>query len=68
MGRVVDGPSDLTMAYDRAERLTTVSETGGSRRTLKSLTFATANGSNDMANGKLRMAIANNYYDPNTPT
>ncbi|OYW07135.1 MAG: hypothetical protein B7X11_00465 [Acidobacteria bacterium 37-65-4] len=68
VGRVVDGPNDLTFSTDRGERLALVRETGGSQRTLKSFTFATANGGGDYANGKLRTAVANNYYDPNTPT
>jgi RHS repeat-associated protein len=68
VGRMVDGPSDLTYSYDRAERLTQVRETGGYQRTLRSFTFATANGSNDWAKGKLRQATANNWYDPGVPT
>jgi RHS repeat-associated protein len=35
---------------------------------VKTFTFATANAANDWANGKLRTAVANNYYDPNSPT
>jgi RHS repeat-associated protein len=68
VGRIADGPNDLTFSYDRAERLAQVRETGGSQRTLKSFTFATANGANDWANGKLRQATANNWYDISVPT
>jgi RHS repeat-associated protein len=48
-GRKADGPNDLTFVYDSAERLTLVRETGGAQRTLKSFTYASANG---------------NYFDP----
>ncbi len=68
VGQIVDGPNDLTFSYDRGERLTQVRETGGSQRTIKSFTFASANGTNDWANGKLRQATANNWYDPGVPT
>jgi RHS repeat-associated protein len=43
-GRKIDGPSDLTFVYDSAERLTQVRETGGAQRTLKTFTYAAANG------------------------
>jgi RHS repeat-associated protein len=68
VGRVVDGPNDLTYSYDRAERLSQVRETGGYQRVLKSFTFATANGTGDWANGKLKQAVGNNWYDPNSST
>jgi hypothetical protein len=68
VGRLLDGSNDLTFSFDRAERLTQVRETGGLQRILKTFTFATANGSNDWANGKLRQAVANSYYDPGSQT
>jgi RHS repeat-associated protein len=68
--RIVDGPFDLTYSYDAAERLTSVKETGGGQRTLKSFSFATANspanctsGSCDALNGKLSQAVRNHYDD-----
>ena len=41
--RQVDGGNDLTFAYDPAERLYQVKETGGAQRILKSFSYATAN-------------------------
>jgi RHS repeat-associated protein len=41
--RRIDGNNDLTFAYDSAERLFQVRETGGAQRTLKSFTYAGAN-------------------------
>ncbi len=59
--RKVDGPNDLTFSYDPAERLFQVQETGGSSRLLKAFTYASANGSNDWSQGKLRQASRYNY-------
>ncbi|MFL6192558.1 MAG: hypothetical protein ACJ75H_00195, partial [Thermoanaerobaculia bacterium] len=59
--RKVDGANDLTFAYDAAERLTQVQETGGSARVLKAFSYATANGTNDWRQGKLRTATRYNY-------
>ncbi len=63
--RVVDGSSDLTFAYDNAERLTQVRETGGAQRPLKSFTFATTNFSDgsgtDWRKGKMTSASRFNY-------
>lgn len=42
--RKVDGASDLTFTYDKAERLVEVRETLGRQRVLKSFTYAGANG------------------------
>ncbi len=68
--RAVDGPFDLSYGYDPAERLTSVQETGGAQRALKSFTFATANvpancitGTCNAANGKLSTATRNHYDD-----
>lgn len=59
--RVVDGPFDLTYAYDAAERLRTVTQTGGAD--LKTFTYATANvpagctsGCTEWSNGHLLSA------------
>jgi YD repeat-containing protein len=41
--RRIDGNNDLTFAYDSAERLFQVRETGGAQRTLKSFSYAGAN-------------------------
>ena len=59
VGRVVDGPNDLTATYDRAERLTNVRITSGN--SLIDLAYATANGSGGYANGKLRTATRHNW-------
>jgi hypothetical protein len=59
VGRVVDGPNDLTATYDRAERLTNVRITSGN--SLIDLAYATANGLGDYANGKLRTATRHNW-------
>ena len=66
VGQVVDGPSTLTFAYDRAERPATVSEgctPTPCTRTVKSYAYATANGSNNWKNGKLEQATAWSFYD-----
>ena len=63
VGRVLDGPNDLSFDTDRAERLWRVRETSGQQRVLRTFDFATSNGSGDWANGKLRTATATNYYD-----
>ena len=54
----MDGPNDLTTTYDRAERPTNVRITSGN--SLIDLAYATANGSGDYANGKLRTATRHN--------
>jgi hypothetical protein len=41
--RRLDGANDLTFAYDPAERLYQVKETGGAQRVLKSFNYASAN-------------------------
>ncbi len=52
--RRIDGGSDLTFVYDGAERLTLVRETSGGQRTLKSFTYAGANGTfSDPATGTI---------------
>uniref|UniRef100_A0A7V1ZGY7 RHS repeat protein n=1 Tax=Thermoanaerobaculum aquaticum TaxID=1312852 RepID=A0A7V1ZGY7_9BACT len=62
-GRVIDGPNDLSFAYDKAARPIQVTETA-TGRVLKSFTYGTANVGSDMRKGKLIQAVANNYYDP----
>ncbi|MFL6194034.1 MAG: RHS repeat-associated core domain-containing protein [Thermoanaerobaculia bacterium] len=59
--RVIDGSSDLTYSYDRAERLVQVQQTGGS--VLKVFTYGTATGNSlsDMRNGKLVQAQRYNF-------
>ncbi|HET9227979.1 MAG TPA: RHS repeat-associated core domain-containing protein, partial [Thermoanaerobaculia bacterium] len=63
--RMVDGTSDLTFTYDKAERLTQIRETGGAQRVLKSFTWATANLSDasgtDYRKGKVISASRFNY-------
>jgi RHS repeat-associated protein len=59
VGRSVDGLNDVTYATDVAERLSAVSVTGGNA--LIGLTYATANGGGDYANGKLRTATRHNW-------
>ncbi len=63
VGRVVDGPNDLTFTYDRAERLTRVSESGAGGRVLKIFTFGDSNTPGNWAKGKLTQAVANNFFD-----
>lgn len=56
------GKYDLSFVYDSAERLTSVSDNGGSH-TVKSFTYADANGTGspvDYAKGKLHSAVRNN--------
>lgn len=59
--RTIDGPNDLALTYDAAERVTEIDETGGLKRPLKTFQFATANAGADLANGKLRTASRYNY-------
>jgi RHS repeat-associated protein len=61
--RVVDGSSDLTYSYDRAERLTQIRETNGAQRVLKAWTFGTSTGNSltDMRNGRVVQAQRYNY-------
>ncbi|MGH3086935.1 MAG: hypothetical protein ACRDSJ_06400, partial [Rubrobacteraceae bacterium] len=60
-GRKVDGGHDLTLTYDRAERVTQVRETGGAERVLKAFTFGTSNVSGVWDNGKRKTADRYNY-------
>ena len=57
--RKLDGPHDLTLSYDTAERVTEIDETGS--RVLKTFQFASANSGGDLANGKLQTASRYNY-------
>jgi len=63
--RSVDGSSDLTFTYDKAERLTEVRETGGAQRVIKSFTYATQNLTDtlgtDWRKGKVTSASRFNY-------
>ncbi len=59
--RTIDGPNDLTLTYDAAERVTEIDETGGLKRPLKTFQFAAANSGADLANGRLRTASRYNY-------
>jgi RHS repeat-associated protein len=63
--RKVDGPNDLTLTYDKAERWTQVRETGGSQRVLKTLTYASQNVTDalgtDRRKGKMVSASRFNY-------
>ncbi len=58
-GRKIDGPNDLTFAYDRAERLTQVNATGGSL--LKVLNYGGSNAVGVKTNGRLASALRYNY-------
>ncbi len=68
-GRKVDGTSDLTFEYDKAERMTKVRETGTSigcgtiarPRCLKEYTFGTGISATDLSLGKIQMAKRYNY-------
>jgi YD repeat-containing protein len=60
------GPFDVTLTYDRAERLTKVAETaqnGGFSRILKSFTYGAGNASGDYRNGQLTRAARFNWFD-----
>ncbi len=61
--------ADLTFGYDRAERVTTVSQAGVG--TLKSFTYGTSNAANVRTNGRLHVATRYNYlstpYNPAVP-
>jgi RHS repeat-associated protein len=61
VGRVIDGASDLTYDYDRAGRLTKLSDTA-TGIIYRSYQYATENGTNDWANGKLRSVVNNNEF------
>ncbi len=61
--RKVDGDDDLSFAYDTAERLTRVSETGGNP--LKDFVYGTANGTNNHLKGKLHRQSRYNYVTLN---
>jgi RHS repeat-associated protein len=60
-GRAVDGASDLTFSFDRAERLTQVRETGGAQRPLERYAYGTASPGGDWKNGKLEVAERFHY-------
>jgi RHS repeat-associated protein len=57
-----NGAFDVTFIRDRAERVAEVRETG-SQRVLKEFSYATANGTGDLANGRLRTARRHNRLD-----
>ncbi len=66
--RKIDGPNDLTFAFDAAERLTEVRKTGtaatctaGGSNCLKAFTYGTANGGSDLRLGKLVQAQRWNF-------
>jgi len=66
--RIIDGPSDLTFAFDRAERLVSVQETGGYQWPLKLFEYDTLGGVPQGASlGKLVRSTAHNHYDPSYP-
>ncbi len=62
--RIQDGPSDLTFAFDRAERLTQVAQADASGNpgtpVLTTLAYATTNNGSDKRNGKLLTATSAN--------
>ncbi|MEM7351608.1 MAG: RHS repeat-associated core domain-containing protein, partial [Acidobacteriota bacterium] len=62
--RIVDGPNDLMLTFDRASRVTQIDETDG--RPLKSMTYATGN-SAGWSQGKLIRAKRHNYLEPAVP-
>lgn len=59
--RSIDGPHDLTYAYDRAERLFLIRETGGAQRSLKAFTYGTDNPVGNYRKGKVLYAQRYNY-------
>ena len=59
-GRVVDGPNDVTLLYDRAERLYQAKITNTSTL-LKEFTYGTANAAGNYVNGKLVQAKRHNW-------
>ena len=62
-GRKIDGASDLSYDYDRAERLTEIRDSLGDELPWKSFVYATANGANNWQLGKLQTATRYNRYD-----
>ena len=54
--------ADLTFSYDRAERVTSVTQAGVG--ILKSFTYGTSNAANERTNGRLRVATRYNYVSP----
>ena len=61
--RMQDGPNDLTFVYDRAERLTDVTETS-TGRIVKKLYYDLIDGTTrGYSRGKLARARADNYYN-----
>jgi RHS repeat-associated protein len=61
VGRVIDGANDLTFDYDRAGRLVKQSDTAAGI-IYRSYLYATENGTNDWANGKLRSVVNHNIF------
>ena len=59
-GHVVDGPNDVTLLYDRGERLYQAKITNTSTL-LKEFTFGTANSAGNYVNGKLSQAKRHNW-------
>ncbi len=57
--RKIDGASDLSIAFDRAERVETVFETSGNL--LKQFEYASANEGSNLLRGKLKKAWRHNY-------
>ena len=61
-GRKLDGPFDVRYAYDRAGRLTAVSEiASGVSRPLKAFTYAASSSGSNLRGGKLWIADRYNY-------
>ncbi len=59
-GRKTDGPNDLELLYDEAERLRQVNDQS-SGRALKIFTFGTGTGATDRSRGKVKKAERYNY-------
>jgi RHS repeat-associated protein len=75
VGRKQDGPFDIAYAYDAAERLKLVRESGlpftnctnnGGHRCLKTFTYGTSNAASQRTNGRLQQASRFNYVGPPT--
>jgi RHS repeat-associated protein len=60
--RMIDGSDDLTLTFDRAERVSLVRETGGLQRSLKAYTYGTDNPFGNPRLGKILQAQRYNYY------
>lgn len=59
----VDGPFNLTYAFDRAERLLSIRETGGQQRLLKEWQYDTGSWAGLHALGKATQAIRHNWVE-----